>query len=113
MPSTETHPGAHLLATSACFVVGDVFSSAEYYRDTLGFSFDTFFGDPPSFVMLRRDGIVVMLKQLPGATSQTAGHRAPRVSGRLLLGGRPGSAGRRVAPGRCRLRGAADRATDL
>jgi catechol 2,3-dioxygenase-like lactoylglutathione lyase family enzyme len=72
LPSTETHQGAHLLATSACFVVEDVFSSAEYYRDTLGFSFDTFFGDPPSFVMLRRDGIVVMLKQLPGATSQAA-----------------------------------------
>ncbi len=72
MPSTGTNQRAHLLATSACFVVEDVFSSAEYYRDMLGFSFDTFFGDPPSFVMLRRDGVVVMLKQLAGAKSQAA-----------------------------------------
>jgi catechol 2,3-dioxygenase-like lactoylglutathione lyase family enzyme len=72
LPSFETRQGAHLLATSACFVVEDVFSSAEYYRDVLGFSFDTFFGDPPTFVILRRDGIAVMLKQLAGAKPQAA-----------------------------------------
>lgn len=72
MASTETGQHPQLLATSACFVVEDVFSSAEYYRDVLGFSFDTFFGDPPSFVILRRDGIAVMLKQIAGAQSQSA-----------------------------------------
>lgn len=72
MPSFDTRQGAHLLATSACFVVDDIFSSAEYYRDMLGFNFDTFFGNPPSFVILRRDAIAVMLKQLAGAKTQTA-----------------------------------------
>lgn len=72
MSSSETPRGAHLLGTSACFVVEDVFTSAEYYRDVLGFSFDTFFGDPPSFVILRRDGIALMLKQLAGARTQSA-----------------------------------------
>lgn len=72
MPLTETKRRAELLATSACFVVEDVFSSAEYYRDVLGFSFDTFFGNPPSFVILRRDGVSVMLKQLAGAQAQKA-----------------------------------------
>jgi predicted enzyme related to lactoylglutathione lyase len=60
-----------LLTGSPCFVVEDVFATAEYYRDVLGFEFDTFFGDPPSFVILRRDTVPVMLKQLPGAQRQT------------------------------------------
>jgi len=70
--TTETAPPLQLIGTSACFVVEDVFSTAEYYRDVLGFSFDTFFGDPPSFVILRRDGVPLMLKQLPGARPQAA-----------------------------------------
>ena len=70
MSSTETRQ--QLLATAACFVVPDVFGTAEYYRDVLGFTFDTFYGDPPSFVILGRDGIFVMLKQLAGAKPQTA-----------------------------------------
>lgn len=52
------------------FLVDDVFSSAEYYRDLLGFSFDRFYGEPPAFVMVRRDGIQIMLRQPP----------SPRVS---------------------------------
>lgn len=71
MMSRETGQ-VQLLRTSACFVVEDVFSSAEYYRDVLGFSFDTFFGDPPSFVIVERDGVAVMLKQLAGARPQSA-----------------------------------------
>lgn len=72
MSATEAERRAELLATSASFVVEDVFRSAEYYRDVLGFDFDTFFGNPPSFVILRRDGVALMLKQLPGATPQRA-----------------------------------------
>lgn len=72
MSSMDTRQRAHVLATSACFVVPDVFRSAEYYRDVLGFTFDTFFGNPPSFVIVRRDDIAVMLKQLSGAKAQSA-----------------------------------------
>ena len=38
----------------------------------LGFEFDTFFGDPPSFVILRRNGTPLMLKQLGGARPQAS-----------------------------------------
>ena len=45
------------------FLVDDMPASAEYYRDVLGFHFERFWGDPPSFVMLRRDQIQIMLRQ--------------------------------------------------
>src|SRR2546421_8580164 len=47
------------------FIVDDVVSTANYYRDRLGFNYDRFWGEPPCFCMVRRRGIVVMLSQLP------------------------------------------------
>lgn len=35
------------------FLVDDVFATAEFYRDVLGFTFDGFFGDPPSFNIVK------------------------------------------------------------
>lgn len=61
---------ARLLSTNAYFVVREVVSSAEYYRDVLGFEFNEFWGDPPMFVMVRRDGLQIMLRQ--GNTGTTA-----------------------------------------
>ena len=46
------------------FVVDDVVSTANYYRDQLGFDYERFWGEPPCFCMVRRSGIVIMLKQL-------------------------------------------------
>jgi predicted enzyme related to lactoylglutathione lyase len=46
------------------FLVDDVVATANYYRDTLGFRYDRFWGDPPSFCMVKRSGIVIMLSQL-------------------------------------------------
>jgi hypothetical protein len=46
------------------FAVADVFATAEYYRDVLGFRFDQIWGDPPSFVMLDRDDVRLMFKQV-------------------------------------------------
>jgi predicted enzyme related to lactoylglutathione lyase len=40
-----------------CFLVDDVVKSAEYYRDVLGFSFERYWGEPPCFVMMERDGV--------------------------------------------------------
>jgi glyoxalase/bleomycin resistance protein/dioxygenase superfamily protein len=37
--------------------------AADHYRDAMGFAYDRFWGEPPSFVILRRDGMYVMLKQ--------------------------------------------------
>ena len=46
------------------FIVDDVVSSANYYRDKLGFGYDRFWGEPPCFCMVRRNGITIMLSQL-------------------------------------------------
>lgn len=65
---------AELALINPCFVVDDVVASAESYRDLLGFHFDRFWGggDPPKFVMVRRDHVQIMLreaKQAPHPTS--------------------------------------------
>lgn len=46
------------------FIVDDVVSTANYYRDKLGFSYERFWNDPPSFCMVRRSGVTIMLAQL-------------------------------------------------
>src|SRR5262249_50303870 len=53
------------------FIVDDVVATANYYRDTLGFLYERFWGDPPAFTMVRRRGVVIMLGQL--APAGTAG----------------------------------------
>ena len=50
-----------LNSVCVCFVVDDVVKSAEYYRDVLGFSFKRYWGEPPCFVMLERDGVQFFL----------------------------------------------------
>ncbi len=62
MPQTEKN----FIHRAQYFFVDDVVKSAEYYRDVLGFSFDRYWGEPPSFAMVWRDGICFMLKQCPG-----------------------------------------------
>jgi len=49
------------------FFVDDVKTSADWYRDKLGFGYERLWGEPPVFAMPRRDGIVVMLKENKGA----------------------------------------------
>lgn len=46
------------------FLVADVVASANFYRDKLGFTYERFWGDPPSFCMVRRAGVTVMLAQV-------------------------------------------------
>ena len=46
------------------FIVDDVVATANYYRDKLGFRYDRFWSDPPSFCMVWRNGVVIMLAQL-------------------------------------------------
>src|SRR5262245_22202273 len=46
------------------FLVDDVFATAEFYRDVLGFTFRQFFGDPPSFTIVERDDVRIMLRQV-------------------------------------------------
>ena len=53
-----------LTGQAPCFAVADVRKSAEYYRDKLGFSYDRIWGEPPSFCMPKRDGLIIMLAQI-------------------------------------------------
>jgi uncharacterized glyoxalase superfamily protein PhnB len=46
------------------FVVDNVVTTANYYRDKLGFEYERFWGEPPCFCMVQRSGIVIMLGQL-------------------------------------------------
>jgi catechol 2,3-dioxygenase-like lactoylglutathione lyase family enzyme len=57
-------PQVRLTRVSPSFAVADVFATAEYYRDVLGFRFDQIWGNPPSFVMLDRDEVRLMFKQV-------------------------------------------------
>jgi catechol 2,3-dioxygenase-like lactoylglutathione lyase family enzyme len=70
-----------LTRAAPSFAVADVFETAEYYRDVLGFHFDQIWGNPPSFVMLDRDDVWVMMKQvkpeaLPTPAVERSGEQA-------------------------------------
>jgi predicted enzyme related to lactoylglutathione lyase len=68
------HEGEAIIGTSSCarpawsvapyFTVSDVVRTANYYRDTLGFHYHRFWGEPPSFCMVEREGVIIMLSQL-------------------------------------------------
>jgi predicted enzyme related to lactoylglutathione lyase len=49
------------------FVVEDVVATANFYREKLGFCYDRFWNEPPSFCMVYRNGVVIMLAQLEQA----------------------------------------------
>lgn len=59
---------AKLIGTAAILFVRDVHATTAHYRDTMGFVFDRIWGDPPSFAILRRDGMHVMVKQIDDHT---------------------------------------------
>lgn len=65
MADSKTHSNWSI---APYFLVHDVVASANYYRDKLGFTYERFFGDPPEFCMVKRNGIVIMLKQIDGTT---------------------------------------------
>lgn len=46
------------------FIVDDVVATANWYRDRLGFAYERFWNDPPSFCMVQRSGVVIMLAEL-------------------------------------------------
>ena len=49
---------ARILSGAPVLLVRDVVAAATYFRDQLGFSFDRFWGEPPDFCMVARDGNV-------------------------------------------------------
>jgi uncharacterized glyoxalase superfamily protein PhnB len=53
-----------LFSIAPYFIVDDIFESAEFYRDKLGFEFNRIWGEPPQFVIVYRDGAQIMLKSI-------------------------------------------------
>lgn len=53
-----------LTSSAAVLLVKDVVTAANYYRDKLGFGYDRFYGEPPSFCIVYRDGCYLMLAQI-------------------------------------------------
>ena len=62
-----------LIGSAPVLLVADVVKAANYFRDQLGFTYDRFWGEPPDFCMVKRDGFIVMLAQAP-ADARLAPH---------------------------------------
>lgn len=54
-------------AASPVLLVTDIHAAVAWWRDALGFTTERLFGEPPSFAMVKRDGVIVMLAQHAGA----------------------------------------------
>jgi len=54
---------AKLTAIAPVLLVKNVVAAANHYRDKMGFQYNRFWGEPPNFVILSRDGMQLMLKQ--------------------------------------------------
>lgn len=54
-----------LLRVAPVLLVRDVEASVAFWRDRVGFETDAIHGDPPSFAMPTRDGVILMLVQVP------------------------------------------------
>jgi hypothetical protein len=67
-----------LIASAAVLRVRDVVASANHYRDAMGFDYDRFYGQPPVFVIVGRDDMYLMLKQVADA-GIISPHRAAGV----------------------------------
>ena len=55
---------AKLIGSAPILFVRNVYVAAEHYRDAMGFSFGKIWGEPPSFTILQRDDMYVMIKQI-------------------------------------------------
>lgn len=50
-----------IVGSAPILLVKDVEAAANHYRDQAGFTYDRFWGDPPGFCILKRDGCHLML----------------------------------------------------
>jgi len=54
-----------IIASSSILLVKDVTASAIWYKDKCGFTIDSFYGDPPTFGIIGRDGFHLMFAKCP------------------------------------------------
>lgn len=76
-----TDPQTESWSIAPYFFVPDVVAAAHYYRDVLGFSFRRFWGEPPSFCMVHRGGIVIMLSAIEDPSLVRPNNKADREGG--------------------------------
>jgi predicted enzyme related to lactoylglutathione lyase len=55
----QTKRKAELKSVAPQLVVTDVVKTAEYYRDVLGFTILGYFGEPPIYSIVRREGVEI------------------------------------------------------
>lgn len=55
---------ARIIGSAPILLVTDVVAAANYYRDQVGFRYERFWGEPPDFCILERDGYHLMLAQV-------------------------------------------------
>ena len=67
---------AKIIGSAPILLVKDIVASANYYRDKVGFSYDRFWGEPPCFCILHRDGINLMLSQVEDDKFIVPNHKA-------------------------------------
>jgi catechol 2,3-dioxygenase-like lactoylglutathione lyase family enzyme len=72
MRQNPPRDGCTMNRVAPYFLVRDVFATAEFYRDVLGFTFRQFFGDPPSFTIVERDDVRIMFRQVRPAKPAVA-----------------------------------------
>jgi predicted enzyme related to lactoylglutathione lyase len=77
-----TEPRTDRWSIAPYFLVPDVTASATYYRDVLGFTYDRIWGEPPSFAMVWRRGVVIMLAEVED-TSLVRPNNLTSPAGRL------------------------------
>jgi len=75
-PNTATEQ--KLYGIAPYLIVDDIFQSAEFYRDKLGFDFNRIWGEPPQFVIVHRDGVHIMLKGLRSPSNIRPNNRVNR-----------------------------------
>lgn len=54
---------AKLTGSAPILLVNDIVAAANYYRDCVGFAYERFWGEPPHFCILERDGQYLMLSR--------------------------------------------------
>ena len=64
MNNSNSSTEQKLYGIAPYLIVDDIFQSAEFYRDKLGFDFNRIWGEPPQFVIVHRDGVHIMLKSI-------------------------------------------------
>ena len=79
MKEGQSDSPAKLTQTAPYFLVRDVFATAEYYRDTLGFTITGFYGEPPSFTLrdARRDVALVQAAYAGSTLPSLTARRIP------------------------------------